>query len=64
MQKKKEVFSFPGLFHMESMEGMLAETPANFLFYGHHGFHMECRHIHLGFHGTVYMDSIRLDPSL
>ena len=28
-------------FHMESMEWMLAETPANFLFHGHHGFHME-----------------------
>ena len=28
-------------FHMESMEWMLAETPANFLFHGHHGFQME-----------------------
>ena len=28
-------------FHMEFMELMLAETPANFLFQGHHGFHVE-----------------------
>ena len=34
-----EVFTLPGLFCMESMEQMLAETPANFLFHGHHGFH-------------------------
>ena len=27
-------------FHMESMKWMLAETPANFLFHGHHGFHV------------------------
>ena len=27
--------------HMESMESMLAETPANFLFHGHLGFHVE-----------------------
>ena len=37
----QEVFPFPGLFHMESMEWMLAETPANFLFHGHHGLHVE-----------------------
>ena len=36
-----EVFTFPGLFCMESMEWMLAESPANFLFHGHHGFHVE-----------------------
>jgi len=35
-----EVFTFPGLFHMESMESMeslLAEASANLLFHGHHG---------------------------
>ena len=26
------------------------------------GFHMECRHIHLGFHGTVHMDSMEQIP--
>ena len=33
---------------------MLAETPANFLFHGHHGFHMDST----GFHGTVHIDSM------
>ena len=28
-------------FHMESMEWMLAETPANFFFHGQHGIHVE-----------------------
>ena len=28
-------------FHMDSMEWMLAESPANFSFHGHHGFHVE-----------------------
>ena len=23
------------------------------------GFHMECKHIHLGFHGTVHMESMK-----
>ena len=36
-----EVFTFPRLFCMESMEWMLAESPANFLFHGHHRFHVE-----------------------
>jgi len=34
----REVFTFPGLFHMESL---LAEASANLLFHGHHGFHVE-----------------------
>ena len=45
-------------FHVESMESMLAETTANSWFHGHHGFHMECRYIHHGFHGQVHMDSM------
>jgi hypothetical protein len=36
---------------MESMESMLAEASASFLFHRHHGFHMEWGHIHSGFHG-------------
>ena len=59
IDSKREVFTFPGLFrmesiwnpygihgihqefHMESMEWMLAETPANFFFHGQHGIHVE-----------------------
>jgi len=41
---KREVFTLPGLIHMDSMESMeslLAEASANLLFHGHHGFHVE-----------------------
>ena len=34
------------------MEWMLAETPANFLFHGHHGFHVE-----LGWNGHGMINS-------
>ena len=36
---KAEVFTFPRLIHMESMESILAGSTANLLFHGHHGFH-------------------------
>jgi len=42
--RRSEVFTLPGLIHMESMESMeslLAEASANLLFHGHHGFHVE-----------------------
>jgi len=58
MALNTKVFTFPRLIHMESMESMLAEASANLLFHGHHGFHMEWGHIHLGFHGQVHMDSM------
>ncbi|KIJ90014.1 hypothetical protein K443DRAFT_117222, partial [Laccaria amethystina LaAM-08-1] len=41
MVPNKEVFTLPGLIHVESMESMLAEASANLLFHGHHGFHVE-----------------------
>ena len=47
---------------MDSMwneDGMVNST---WIPHGYHmdstGFHMECRHIHYGFHGTVHMDSM------
>jgi len=36
-----EVFTLPRLIHVESMESIMAESSANLLFHGHHGFHME-----------------------
>ena len=42
---KGEVFTLPSIihldFHLECMESMLAETTANSLFHGHHGFPVE-----------------------
>jgi len=29
------------VFHVETMESLLAEASANLLFHGHHGFHVE-----------------------
>ena len=38
------------VFSLESMEPMLAETPASLLFHRHHGFHMESNTIPNGIH--------------
>jgi len=34
-------YGFHQVFHVESMESLLAEASANLLFHGHHGFHVE-----------------------
>ena len=41
--------------HLESMESMLAETTANSLFHGHHGFHVEW-----SWNGQFHMESITI----
>ena len=66
-----EVFTLPGIFHMESIWNgwippwipwipygiLLGESSAIFSFHPHHGFHMEW-YIPHGFHGLFQVDSI------
>ena len=60
--EKIEVFTFPGIIHMESMwndHGMVNSIWNSSLFpMDSTGFHMESKHIHHGFHGKVHMDSM------